>query len=180
MSSARTVPPPTPEQVAETIADLERLGVPVTASRAEAQQALRNADRGTGTDRLRAALNARRERAGLTPRNRGLAQLQNPAGRRKRKAPPVLAALFNPRLVGAACVGHHELFDDRHEREQETERAARHAAAVRICARCPVRTACRDVASEHTQHIEGVWAGQLQNSTPQAGKVGRPRKELAS
>ncbi|MCQ4120443.1 WhiB family transcriptional regulator [Rhodococcus tibetensis] len=171
------MPSPTDEQVTETIAELERLGVPVTASRAEAQRSLREADRGASTDRLRAALNARKARAGLTPRNsdasatpkrKAVSALDERV--RQRKTIEVLVGLIDPRLRGAACVGRHELFDDRHENEQESDRAARHAAAARICARCPVRTACRDVAAEHSRHIEGVWAGQLQNTTPQAGR----------
>ncbi|MDH6290859.1 WhiB family transcriptional regulator [Rhodococcus opacus] len=153
--------------VEEVMTDLERLGVPVTATRAEAQQSLRRAGRGVSTDRLRAALNSRRSSAGVPSRNRSVATLRNPEGRRKHKAPPVLTNLVDDCLIGAACVGLHHLFDDRHDGEQEPQRAARHQAAVRFCISCPVLTACRDVAAEHAQYIEGVWAGVIPATTHQ-------------
>lgn len=154
----------TPEQIADTITDLERLGVPVTATRAEAQQALRLANRGVSTDRLRAALNSRRASDGVVSRNRGVAALRTPAGRRKRKAPPPLAAiLFDVRLIDAACVGHHRLFDGEREGERATDRAARHAEAARICRHCPVTPSCEQVASEIGREAIGVWAGRVRN-----------------
>lgn len=71
-----------------------------------------------------------------------------------------LQNLFDPRLVGAACVGHHELFDHEADGESATDRLTRHAQAITICRRCPVSTACREVALEHLEHITGIWAGQ--------------------
>lgn len=155
------------DRIDATIADLDRLGVPVDCTRAQAAEALRGIGAGVGTDSLRAAINARKTRSGATPRNRGLAQLRNPEGRRKRKPAPVLHNLVDERLIGAACVGYHHLFDDRHDGEQEPQRAARHQAAVRLCVSCPVLTACRDVAAEHAQYIEGVWAGVTPATTHQ-------------
>lgn len=81
---------------------------------------------------------------------------------RKKKPPPApeLQALFDPRLVGASCVGHHELFDHEVDGESTTDRLTRHAQAITICRRCPVSTACREVALEHLDHIAGIWAGR--------------------
>ncbi|NMD58968.1 UNVERIFIED_ORG: transcription factor WhiB [Nocardia globerula] len=80
----------------------------------------------------------------------------------KKKLPPAseLQALFDPRLVGAACVGHHDLFDEHLEDECVADRLTRHSQAVAICRRCPVIAACREVALEHLDHISGIWAGQ--------------------
>ncbi|MDV8065537.1 WhiB family transcriptional regulator [Rhodococcus sp. IEGM 1366] len=166
--TARKITSPTEAQIVEMIADLDRLGVPVTASRADAQHALRLAGCGTGTDRVRMAMNKRKEAAGLTSRN-GDATKPKPVRKepkregieRKRAAELALSVLIDPRLFGAACVGHHHLFDAALDGEKYDERAARHLEAVQICQGCPVLEACREVAIENPKAIAGVWAGQV-------------------
>lgn len=93
--------------------------------------------------------------------------------------PPPLRTLFDGRLLGARCVGHHDLFDAELDDVRETaeERSARHTAAARICARCPVQGPCATVATEAGSHAHGVWAGR--NLTPTA-RPGRPRKDTAA
>ncbi|MFI7165329.1 WhiB family transcriptional regulator [Rhodococcus erythropolis] len=164
--------PPTDEQVAETIEDLDRLGVPVTATRAEAQQALRHAGCGTGTDRVRLAMNERKTAAGLTSRN-GDATKEKPVRRpsnansteRTRAAELALSVLIDPRLYGAACVGRHHLFDAEVDGEKAVDRPARHEAAARICRRCPVFDACDEVATENLRSVAGVWAGRARTKS---------------
>lgn len=173
---------PTPEQIAETIAALDRLGVPVTASRADAQHSLRTAGESTATDRVRAGLNERKRRAGITPRDQEVSKPKrakwSPAesARRAQAVAAALVGIYDERLRGAACVGRHELFDAELDHEPASARSGRHGAAQAICARCPVIASCRQVASEHHESIAGVWAGELRNA---AGKPGRPRKESA-
>lgn len=87
-----------------------------------------------------------------------------------------LAALFDERLVGAACVGRPELFDDHRAGESERQAAARHEVAAQICRRCPVLAQCDAAAVELGSSASGVWAGVVRN----AGQpVGRPRKASA-
>lgn len=164
--------PPTEEQIAETIADLDRLRVPVTATRAEALAALRNAGQGVGTDRLRKAINQRKAAAGLTPRNTDTTKPKaarktssTNSTERKRATELALSVLIDPRLYGAACVGHHHLFDAELEGEKSTDRPARHEAAARICQRCPVFAACDEVATENLRSVAGVWAGRVCTKT---------------
>jgi hypothetical protein len=90
---------------------------------------------------------------------------------RKRREPAsasisdTLTGLIDPRLFGAACIGHHELFDAERDHERTPEREARHAAACLICAQCPVIAACRQVAAENRDHVAGVWAGRVHTKT---------------
>ncbi|MFE3441656.1 WhiB family transcriptional regulator [Nocardia sp. NPDC059180] len=86
-------------------------------------------------------------------------------------APELLANLFDERLVGAACVGRANLFDDHRHGEDEQQTADRHAEAARICGRCPVRDQCDTAAAELDRAASGVWAGRVRN----AGRpIGRP------
>ncbi|UNN00741.1 WhiB family transcriptional regulator [Rhodococcus opacus] len=159
----RKVAPPRPEQIAETVADLDRLGIPVHATIADAIAAMRLAGQRAGTSRARLAQRARQARDGVSPR---IAQ----AGERAvlPRAFPLVAELVDGRLLGAACVGHHAWFDDRHDDEREPARAARHRVAGEICARCPVLGACRQVYAEHAGRVAGVWAGEVRTDTTQA------------
>ncbi|BBX93114.1 hypothetical protein CQY21_21570 [Mycolicibacterium boenickei] len=47
-----------------------------------------------------------------------------------------------PRLEGAKCVGKHELFDAREERESVEHAAERHEAAIHLCRSCLALSAC--------------------------------------
>lgn len=164
--------PPTDEQIAETVADLERLRVPITATLADARAALQNANSGVSTDRLRSAVNRRKAAAGLTPRN---SDASKPKARRKtertnstertRATELALSVLIDPRLFGAACVGHHDLFDASHHGERWADGHARHEAASQICARCPVFAACDEVANENPRSVAGVWAGRVRSNS---------------
>ncbi|MFI8661852.1 WhiB family transcriptional regulator [Rhodococcus qingshengii] len=163
---------PTDEQIAETIAELDRLGVPVTATLAEARAALRNADSGTSTDRLRSAVNRRKAAAGLTPRNSEVSKSRarrtterTNSTERTRATELALSVLIDPRLFGAACVGHHDLFDAAHHGERWADGHARHEAAAQICRHCPVFAACDEVANENPRSVAGVWAGRVRSNS---------------
>ncbi|WP_113683473.1 WhiB family transcriptional regulator [Rhodococcus sp. AQ5-07] len=169
------VKPPTEEQIAETVADLDRLRVPVTATRAEALQALRNAKCSVGTDRLRLATNQRKAAAGLTPRNSDPAKPKQVKRTSTRSDPHpqrrtsiallALSSLADPRLFGAACVGSHELFDAELDGEQRVDRDARHDRAIQICDRCLVYEACDRAAAENRASVAGVWAGRVRTKS---------------
>lgn len=62
--------------------------------------------------------------------------------------------------AGPACTDAPELFTtpDLFEPEQDAARQEREAAAARICATCPARTACLAYALA-IRPSEGVWAG---------------------
>lgn len=163
---------PTDEQIAETIAELDRLGVPVTATLSEARAALRNADSGASTDRLRSAVNRRKAAVGLTPRNSEVSKSKarrsterTNSTERTRATELALSVLIDPRLFGAACVGHHDLFDGELDGEKSTDRPARHDAASQICAGCPVFAACDEVANENLRSVAGVWAGRVRSNS---------------
>ncbi|NKS20857.1 hypothetical protein GS467_06485 [Rhodococcus hoagii] len=166
----------------DLVARLDALGVPVDASRREALETLRLNGRGASTDAVREALAERRRRAGLAPfvhadgRPGGDPRAPERHTGPARRARAVLEGIYNERLRGAACVGRHELFDAELDREPAQARSRRHRAAQAICARCPVITACDQVAKEHADSIAGVWAGEVRNA---AGKPGRPRKEAS-
>lgn len=171
--------PPNAARVAGVVADLDRLGIPAAAGRPVAQAALRAAGRGVSTAVLRAALTARKQRAGVPIPTRRKPAPKTAEGPRRVPLPPLLASWVDGRLVGAACVGRHELFDDDLDgaREDTSARATRHTAAAAICTTCPVLGACRVVADEAGDQARGVWAGTVRNpSRP----VGRPRKDLTA
>lgn len=74
--------------------------------------------------------------------------------------------LVDQRLVGAACTGQHPLFDDRIRGETPESQEARHHRARAICAGCPIRSNCQEVARQlPTDHRTGIWAGQLWKET---------------
>lgn len=89
-------------------------------------------------------------------------------------SPEWLTSLFDPRLVGAACVGQPELFDDFRDGETFDQADARHRDALMICGRCPVRPRCATAADELGGKARGVWGGTVRNM---AGRAGRPRKK---
>ncbi|MBY4570383.1 hypothetical protein ACN95_10175 [Gordonia sihwensis] len=74
-----------------------------------------------------------------------------------------------PKLEGARCVGHHELFDARGADEDRDEAVKRHMTAVSLCHRCPVIDACAAFTAGE-RDIGQVRAGQIPIS-----RVGRPR-----
>ncbi|UYF92437.1 WhiB family transcriptional regulator [Rhodococcus aetherivorans] len=151
------------DRIAETVADLDRLGVPAAAGRPVAQAALQAAGRGVSTAVLRAAITARKQRAGIVRMSPRKPAPKSAEGPRRVPLPPLLATMVDGRLAGAACVGRHELFDGEldNAREDSAARAARHAAAAEICRGCPVLTACRVVAAELGDRAHGVWAGRI-------------------
>lgn len=170
--TARKVAPPTEEQIAETVAELDRLGVSVTATVADARAALQNAGSRMGTTRIRLANNRRKAAAGLTPRNSDATkprplrkEPKREVNERNRATELALSVLIDPRLFGAACVGRHDLFDAAHHGERWADGHARHEAAAQICARCPVFTACDEVASENPRSVAGVWAGRVRSNS---------------
>ncbi|MGH3513391.1 MAG: hypothetical protein ACRDRB_14090 [Pseudonocardiaceae bacterium] len=62
----------------------------------------------------------------------------------------LLAAILTdqPRLPGAACIGHHRTYDPlprdhQHQRQEQLRRTE----AARICAGCPVTDRCPDVTT---------------------------------
>lgn len=87
-----------------------------------------------------------------------------------------LPGLFDERLVGAACVGHAELFDDHRSGESEQQATARHEIAARICRRCPVLAQCGTAAAELGSSASGIWAGEVRNT----GQPARRRRRAAS
>ncbi|NLE82385.1 MAG: hypothetical protein GX610_22975 [Rhodococcus sp.] len=150
--------PPTDSQIAATVRDFDRLGTPVDATIAEILDAMRTAGLRGGTDRARLAQRTRQARDGITTRK------ARPAHQYPR-AFALIAALVDGRLLGAACVGQHALFDDRHDGEPAHERDARHRAAVAICADCTVVDNCEHVYRENTGKVAGVWAGHTRTHT---------------
>ncbi|MFC9761373.1 WhiB family transcriptional regulator [Rhodococcus jostii] len=84
---------------------------------------------------------------------------------RKNQLLPLLEALVNPDLEGAACVGKAPAFDDEVPGESDADRLVRLENAAYICRGCPVRTPCAAAALEH-QSV-GLWAGQLQKQPDQ-------------
>jgi hypothetical protein len=58
----------------------------------------------------------------------------------------------------AACASSAPWFDDVIDGETAEARAARLAAAVQVCERCPVVESCR---ADRRPHELGVWGGQL-------------------
>lgn len=90
-----------------------------------------------------------------------------------------LATLFDERLVGAACVGRPELFDDHRSGESDRQATARHEVAARICRRCPVLVQCDAAAAELDGAASGVWAGVVRNPALPVGRPKRARKASA-
>lgn len=168
-----------PDRIAEVVADLDRLSVPAAAGRPVAQAALQAAGCGVSTAVLRAAITARKQRDGVPIPTRRIPAPKTTGGPRRVPLPPLLAAMADARLVGAACVGRHRLFDDDLDgaREDATARTARHTAAAAICASCPVLEACRTVADETGDQARGVWAGHPRNPSRPAAP---PRKDLSA
>lgn len=72
----------------------------------------------------------------------------------------MLGGLADPRLNGAACVGHHELYSAV-EGETQQEQLDRERTARNVCAWCPVLDQCAEVTEElHPSHRAGMtWAG---------------------
>ena len=80
--------------------------------------------------------------------------------------PDIRPLLRGPRLTGALCVGRGHLFDDRLHKEPAEARAERHAAARRLCARCPAAPECAALAAQlPAGHLQGVWSGHLPEET---------------
>jgi len=62
--------------------------------------------------------------------------------------------------VSGACAGNPEpLWDAYVDGEHELEQRTRHARALAVCARCPIREAC--AASIDLRHDDGVIGGLL-------------------
>lgn len=77
-----------------------------------------------------------------------------------------IPGLVDQRLTGAACAGHAPLFDAAHPGESTEHQQARHHRARAICAGCPIRSNCQEVARQlPTDHRTGIWAGQLWKET---------------
>jgi WhiB family redox-sensing transcriptional regulator len=80
-----------------------------------------------------------------------------------------------PRLPGAACRGHHELFDPHHG--DAPERPGAEAKALALCHRCPALAGCSAWFDglPPKQRPHGVIAGRV-NRLPTPG---RPRKDVS-
>lgn len=65
-----------------------------------------------------------------------------------------------PVLPGAACRGRSPDWDDRLPGESDPARAARHAAAIDVCHRCPVQVDCARLDG-----VSGIVAGKLREAT---------------
>lgn len=76
----------------------------------------------------------------------------------------MLGELADPRLNGAACVGHHDLYSAV-EGESKQERLDRERTARNVCSWCPVLDQCAEVTDElHPSHRAGMtWAGTTWN-----------------
>jgi hypothetical protein len=103
-----------------------------------------------------------------------------PAARRAiiRKTPAGAGA---GKLTGAACAGQSaELFfgPDSDKREKPTERAKRTAAAIAVCASCPLRTrtTCLEQAQARGERF-GVWGGVDFEASKR--KPARPRRSAS-
>lgn len=85
---------------------------------------------------------------------------------------PLLEAILRdlPKLSGAACVGSGPLFDPRELGEPGEEVDARHTAAARLCARCPVIEQCDEWAAGEPRLRAGVIAGEV---PPRYGRPGQ-------
>lgn len=74
-----------------------------------------------------------------------------------------------PDLPNAACKGKANLWDNwidtDGQREDESQRAQRHHAAIRICDHCPELYECRLQREAHPEWGEGIWGGQLYERT---------------
>lgn len=77
-----------------------------------------------------------------------------------------------PKLEGARCVGHHELFDARAADEDQDEAVKRHMTAVSLCHRCPVIDVCAAFTASE-RDVGQVRAGRMPRP---AQRVGRPRR----
>jgi hypothetical protein len=170
------VQPPTREQVAETAAILEQLGIPPGFSAAAAAQAMRQQlGRGVGTTRAGQAQKVRRGAMALHDIPAASApQAREPGAPRSQphqhslfKPPLPIESLIDERLVGAACRGHHELFDPPRHGERDERFELRVAEAAELCAQCPVLAACDDAARELGKKAFGVWAGKARNQSVQ-------------
>lgn len=75
-----------------------------------------------------------------------------------------------PRLDGAACIGHAELFDPPGDGETRTAADARHRAAARVCWTCPVIDTCRDWAVTEPSS-QTVIAAQVMTTTGRTDTV---------
>ncbi|MDF3305608.1 WhiB family transcriptional regulator [Rhodococcus sp. T2V] len=164
--------PTSPEALAETVSDLDRLSIPVDASISDAKRQLERHCLTVGRARVSLAQRARQARDGITPR-KPKAQAKPIGPHSLPRVGPLVADLVDGRLIDAACVGHHLLFEERHDHEREPARDARHREAVAICRRCNVLDACRVVADELGDQAAGVWAGEVRSdgSKPKQSKV---------
>lgn len=75
-----------------------------------------------------------------------------------------------PALTDALCAGHWPWWDDHIDGESDEDRAERHAAAVRVCSRCPVIEPCRRWGARYPRARYGVWAGKVHIERPRARK----------
>lgn len=72
----------------------------------------------------------------------------------------LLAMFVDFRLDGATCKDRHELFDPRGYGENRDDFNYRSSVARRLCATCPVKARCSEVADElAVRHRQGTWAG---------------------
>lgn len=100
-------------------------------------------------------------------------------------SPEPLTALLGPDLPRAACKGHSPLFDAAMPGESTEQRDERHHTAIRICRRCPERTAClaARLTDSGLQRDHGVYGGQVFAPPARSGRVcgcGEPIPEGAN
>jgi len=84
--------------------------------------------------------------------------------------PALLAELGPaPDFSAAPCIGRWALFDPPNDHEAAASVQSRHAAAVRVCAACPLPTFARCAATVRAlskAHRHGVWAGTSFDQPP--------------
>jgi len=85
-----------------------------------------------------------------------------------------------PRLPGAACVGHHELFDLLPAGTRNPDYWEQTAAALQLCRGCPALQACKQwlVSLASAARPSGVVAGMTATEIREIPKGGYPPRRL--
>ncbi|WOC12616.1 transcriptional regulator [Gordonia sp. MP11Mi] len=80
----------------------------------------------------------------------------------------------SPKLTGAACIGHHELFDAKSPDETPETVEDRHERAAALCWQCPALDDCTEWASSLSRSARP--AGLVATRAPRPGpRPGRPK-----
>ncbi len=76
---------------------------------------------------------------------------------------------------GAACVGWEALFDEAADINQKNETHPIVRSALEVCAACPIRAACLDMAMSMPGGVAGVWGATTQAQRKRHGHGYRVR-----